>query len=347
MDNCLRTVIKAKTEAKKIYSFLAFFLLFIQQLSAQVTATRSVTLMGSRFDFTIVAKDNITAQQNIDTLIKEIDRIENLISDWRPNTQVSLINRNAGIQAIKVDKELFDLTKKALYFSKITDGAFDISYAAMDKIWKFDGSMKKMPSDEEIKASISKIGYQNIVLDSVNQTIFLRKKEMKISFGSIGKAYAADKGRTLMKKIGTQGGIVNAAGDITTWGNPRDNKTWKIGVNNPFDEEKNITILSVTNAAMTTSGTYEKFVEFNGKRYSHLINPKTGYPSTGLISVTVIGPNAETANGFSTSMMILGKDEGIKLIENFPEYLYILVTDDGQVLKSKNLKVRVKSRLKI
>ncbi len=290
--------------------------------------------MGSRFQITLVDKDSISAEQNIDKAIAEITRIENLISEWRPETQISQVNQNAGIKPIKVDKEVFDLTKKGIYFSKLTDGAFDISIVAMDKIWKFDDSMDELPSEQAIKESVRYVGYQNIILDSTNSTIFLKNPGMKIGFGSIGKGYAADKTRDLMKSMGVKAGIIDASGDISTWGTQPDGKPWAIGINNPFNDHKMAAVLYFKENAVTTSGSYEKYAEIHGKRYSHIMNPKTGYPSTGLTSVTITGPNATMANGFSTSIMVLGEKEGLKLLKQFPEYHYLLITDKGKIIKN-------------
>jgi thiamine biosynthesis lipoprotein len=320
---------------KKLH-FLLFCLLFFSiGAFAQVQETKTVNLMGSVFQITLVDKDSVSAHQNIQKVIVEIERIENLISEWRPETQISQVNQNAGIKPVKVDKEVFEITKKAIYFSKITKGAFDISIVAMDKIWKFDGSMEQLPARKNIRKSIEKVNYKNINLDSINSTIFLSKKGMKIGFGSIGKGYAADKGRQLMQSLGIKGGIINAAGDIATWGTQLNGKPWKIGVNNPFETGETIEVLEFsTNKAVTTSGNYEKYVEFKGKRYSHIINPKTGIPSTGLTSVTIIGENAEMCNGFSTSVMVLGLKKGLKLMKKHPEYNYIILTTEEKVIKN-------------
>ncbi len=284
--------------------------------------------MGSRFDITIVAEDSLSAEQNIDKVISEISRIEDLISEWKPETQISEVNRNAGIQPVKVDKEVFDLTKRALWFSEITDGAFDISIAAMDKIWKFDGSMTEKPSEQQINKSIEKVGYKNIILDSINSTIFLKLPGMKIGFGATGKAYAADKGNELMQGLGVKAGIINASGDMAVWGKQPNGKPWKIGVTDPKDANKIYKTISLKNKAIVTSGNYEKFVMLDGKRYSHIINPKTGWPSSELVSVTVYGPNAEIANGFSTSIMVLGKKEGLRLLRQFPDYKCIIIQNN-------------------
>ncbi|MBZ4042413.1 FAD:protein FMN transferase [Flavobacterium hibisci] len=326
-------------------------LLFILTLSisgnSQVLRKRTTLLMGGRFDISIVAHDSLTAEQNINEVIAEISRIENLISDWKPDSQVSEVNQNAGIKPVKVDQEVFELTQRAIELSKKTNGAFDVSFAALDRVWKFDGSMTEMPSAEAIKKSVEKVGYKNIVLDSVNSTIFLKLKGMKIGFGALGEGYATDKCRSMMIDKGIKAGIINGSGDMSTWGKQPNGEDWKIGITNPFKPEKILAVFPLNNGAVTTSGNYEKYVVFNGKRYSHIINPATGYPATGLCSVTVFGPNAETANGLSTSIMVLGKDEGMLLLQKFPDYSSVMITDNGRIIKSKNFKIsKIDSKLK-
>lgn len=316
--------------------YILILLLFSFYTQAQVSRKRTTVLMGGRFDITLVAKDSLTAEESIDEVISEISRIEFLISDWKPTSQVSEINQNAGIRPVKVDKEVFDLAKRAIHLSQITNGAFDISFAAVDKIWKFDGSMTAMPSEESIKKSIEKIGYKNIILDSINSTVFLKLRGMKIGFGALGEGYATNKCQEIMQTKEIQSGIINATGDMSVWGTQPNGKPWNIGLTNPFRPKDLLAIIALKNTAITTSGSYEKFVVFNGKRYSHIINPVTGYPATGLCSVTILGPNAEIANGFSTSAMVLGKKEATKLLNQFPNYQYLFITDSGKIIKSKN-----------
>ena len=306
---------------------------------SQVLRKKTTLLMGGRFDITVIAKDSLTAVQSIETIITEITRIENLISDWKPASQVSEVNHNAGISPVKVDREVFELTQRAIKLSKLTNGAFDISFAAMDKIWKFDGSMKTMPTKEAISKSVEKVGYKNIILDSVQSTIFLKLKGMKIGFGALGEGYATDRCRDIMLAKGIKSGIVNASGDMTTWGKQSNGKDWNIGITNPFHPDDVFAVVPLNEGAVTTSGSYEKFVILNGKRFSHIINPATGYPATGLCSVTVFGPKAEIANGFSTSLMVMGRKAGIDLINKYPDYSCIMITDGGKIIKSKNFKI--------
>jgi len=295
--------------------------------------------MGSRWDITLVGPDSVSTANHIDTVITEVTRIENLISDWRPETQISQVNRYAGIHPVKVDKEVLELTQRALQLSVLTNGAFDISFASMDRIWKSDGSMLAMPSAEDIKKSVAKVGYRNIIIDTLNSTIFLKLEGMKIGFGALGEGYAADKCREMMLKKGIIAGIINGSGDMNTWGKQPDGKDWTVGLTNPQNKKKLLAVIPLHEGAVVTSGSYEKFVMFNGKRYAHIIDPLTGYPATGLSSVTVFGPSAEKANGFSTSMMVLGKDAALKFIQQFPEYRYILIADNGKVFSSPQLKL--------
>ena len=299
-----------------------------------VMVERQMTLMGSIFNISIVERDSLTANLRIDETVAEISRIENLISEWQPHTQISQVNQNAGIRPVKVDPEVFDLTKRAIYYSELSNGAFDITTAAMDKVWKFDGSMTEKPSEEAIRYSIRNVGFKNIILDSVHSTIYLKNKGMKIGFGSIGKGYAADRGRSVMKQKKVIAGMVNASGDLSTWGHPMNSEHWAIGIKNPFRKHKLAQILKLDHESVATSGNYEKFAEIDNVRYSHIINPKTGMPATGLTSVTVYGPSAEFCNALSTSIMVLGAKDGVILMKKYPAYQYLFMTDSGKIIKS-------------
>lgn len=295
--------------------------------------------MGSRFDITVVANDSNQGNKYIDTAVAEITRIEKLISSWDVNSQTSEINRNAGIKPVKVDSELFDLIQRAIGISVLTDGAFDISYASMDRIWQFDGSMTEMPSEEEITASVSKVGFQNIILDKENNTVFLKLEGMKIGFGAIGKGYAADKAKDLLISKGVPSGIINASGDMNTWGKQPNGSEWKVAITNPMDKNKVFALLPITNGAVVTSGNYEKFVIFNDKRYTHIIDPRTGYPSSGIISVTVFAPKAELADALATSVFVMGKEAGLDRINQLPKIECIIIDDKGNITKSKNIEI--------
>lgn len=321
-----------------------FFLsisLFVSWIGvSQITYKKTASLLGSPFDITIIAKDSVQGNDYSNLAIEEVKRIENLISDWIPTTQISSVNNNAGIQPIKVDAEVYDLVERALKISKLTNGAFDISYASMDKIWKFDGSMKKMPSKEEIKKSVAKVGYQNIILNAKDTTIFLKNKGMKIGLGGIGQGYIADKIKELLKSKGCESGLVNVSGDISTWGKQIDGKPWTIGIINPMNKNKVFATFPLEDTAVETSGSYEKYVTFNGVRYSHIIDPRTGYPASGIVSISVFAKQTEMADALATGIFVMGVEVGLDFVNQVKGLECIIVDDKGEIHTSKNIDLK-------
>lgn len=321
---------------------LVFFVVLLSStyIFSQEIHRRSLMLMGSKFEIAVVTNDTLSTTKYINLAIDEIVRIEKLISSWDANSQTHEINRNAGIKPITVSKELFELIERSIAISILTDGGFDISYASMDKIWKFDGSMKIMPSENEIKNSVSKVGYKNIILDKKNNTVYLKLKGMKIGFGAIGKGYAADKAKSLLISEGIKAGIINASGDMNTWGKQPNGKDWNVAITNPLNKKNAFAVIPITNGAVVTSGNYEKYVTFNGKKYTHIIDPRTGYPSTGIISVSVFAPKAELADALATSIFVMGTEVGINRINQLSKIACIIIDDEGNIHTSKNINIK-------
>ncbi len=220
----------------------------------QIVHKRKLMMLGSPFEVTVVAKDTVAANVYIDMAVAEVRRVENLISDWIPTTQISAINKNAGIRPVKVDDELFGLVERAIKISQVTDGAFDISYASMDKIWKFDGSMKKMPTPEAIKKSVERIGYKKIILDTAAKTIYLKDVGMKLGLGGIGQGYIADRIKDMLLAEGCVSGIVNVSGDINAWGKQPDGNPWTVAIVNPMNKNKVFATFPLEDSAVETSG---------------------------------------------------------------------------------------------
>ena len=322
---------------KKIFYFFIFFTCITAY--GQEPYKQTMGLMGSRFDITVVAKDSLEASYFITLAVNEITRIEKLISSWDKNSETALVNKNAGISPVKVSNELYELIERSIKISKLTDGAFDISYASMDKVWQFNGTMTQMPNAKQIKQSVAKVGYRNIILNKEESTVYLKQEGMKIGFGAIGKGYAADKAKVLLVKKGVVSGIINASGDMNTWGKQPNGEEWKVAITNPMNKNKAFALLPITNGAVVTSGNYEKFVMLNGKRYTHIIDPRTGYPSSGIISVTVFAPKAELADALATSVFVMGKEVGLNRINQLPNIECVIVDDIGEVTTSKNIKI--------
>ena len=316
--------------------------MFLGTLTAfsQITHKKKYALLGSPFEITVVAKDTVEGNFYINSAVNEVKRIENLISDWIPTTQISQVNQNAGIVPIKVNNEVFELVERALKISKLTDGAFDISYASMDKIWKFDGSMKEMPSPEAIKKSVERIGYEKIILDTKNKTIFLKDAGMKLGLGGIGQGYIADKVKEVLQAKGCTAGIVNVSGDINTWGSQIDGKPWTVGIVNPVNKNKVFATFPLIDSAVETSGSYEKYVTFNNIRYSHIIDPRSGYPATGIVSVSVFAKQTEIADALATGVFVLGVEVGLNLINQLKGIECIIVDDKGKIFTSKGIDIK-------
>ncbi|MEL7001486.1 MAG: FAD:protein FMN transferase [Bacteroidota bacterium] len=323
---------------KSGFLFILLFSVTIS-VSAQKVYKQSLILMGSGFEIIVVSEDSAKAHHYIDIAVEEITRIEKMISSWDERSQTSEINRYAGVKPVKVDLELFLLIERAISISKLTDGGFDISYASMDHIWRFDGSMTHEPTSEEVMKSVSKVGYENIEIDKINQTVFLKRKGMKIGFGAIGKGYAADKAKRLLINQGVESGIINASGDMNTWGRQPGGKDWQVAITNPLNKNKAFAFLPVKEGAVVTSGNYEKYVDFKGKRYSHIIDPRTGYPTAGIISVTVFAPKAELADALATSIFVMGTEVGLDRINQLPKVECVIVDDKGNVHTSDNIEI--------
>jgi thiamine biosynthesis lipoprotein len=313
-------------------------LLSLGQLGQKdVTVKKTLKLMGTRFEVTVVAPNEEIGYINIDEAVSEIQRIEKIISSWDENSETSLINKNAGIKPVKVSPELFGLIERSIRISEITDGAFDITYASMDNIWKFDGSMETAPKEEDIRKAVEKIGYQKIVMDPKNQTVFLPEPGMCIGFGAIGKGYAADKAKELMVSKDVKGGIINASGDLTTWGTKVTGEKWLVGIANPLSKDKVFSWLPVIESSVATSGNYEKFITLNGKKYSHIIDPRTGYPTTGINSVSIFAKQAELCDALATAVFIMGRDVGLHMINQMDGVEAVVVDSDNKIHKSSGI----------
>lgn len=294
--------------------------------------------MGNHFEITVVGNDEAWANAQIDSAISEIKRIEKLLTTFDDNSQVNAVNASAGIQPVKVDREVFELVQRSLRISSITDGAFDITYGSLDKrLWNFDRTMTRLPDAATARKGVKLINYRNVLLDETACTIMLKEKGMRMGFGGIGKGYAADMAKALLVKQGVTSGIVNASGDLTAWGKDASGVEWKVGIAHPDQAAEPFSFLPISNMAIATSGNYEKYVIIDGKKYSHTINPKTGLPVTGIKSVTIIAPNAELADAMTTPVMIMGISAGIGMINQIPGLACIAIDDQNNIFSSRNI----------
>ena len=295
-------------------------------------------LMGNHFEISVVASDEAWAHNMIAKAVDEIKRIEKLLTTYDENSETNRINRAAGISPVKVCEETFRLIQRSLRISQITQGAFDISYGSVDKsLWNFDVEMTSLPDAKTAKRMVRLINYRNIILDENEMTVFLKEKGMRIGFGGIGKGYAAEMAKRVLKGSGVKSGIVNASGDLTAWGYQPDGQPWTIGIVNPNFAGKIFSYMNVTDVAVATSGNYEKFVLIDGVKYSHTIDPHTGLPVRGIKSVTIISPNAEIADAMATPVTIMGIKAGLDMINQIKDIEAIVIDDNDVIYTTKNL----------
>jgi FAD:protein FMN transferase len=301
---------------------------------------RALKLMGNRFELTVVGEDPAWAHEHIDAAVEEISRIERLLTTYDESSETGQINRYAGLTSVTVSAETLQLIERSIRISRITQGAFDITYGSVDKrLWNFDPAMTSLPDAETAKRMVRLIDYRNILLDRDQGTVFLKNAGMRIGFGGIGKGYAADRARQLLKARGVTSGIINASGDLAVWGCQPDGRPWTIGVVHPDASDQPFSYMQLNNMAVATSGNYEKYAIIDGKKYSHTIDPRSGLPVTGIKSVTIITPYAEIADAMATPVMVMGIEAGLDMINQMKDIECILIDDDNKIYTSANIKL--------
>ncbi len=294
--------------------------------------------MGNRFELSVVSENEEWANEKIDAGIDEIKRIEKLLTTFSDDSETNQVNKNAGIMPVTVSRETFNLIQRSVRISELTQGAFDITYGSIDKrLWNFDQNMTSLPDKATAKKMVRLINFRNIVLDGEKCTVFLREEGMRIGFGGIGKGYAAERAKQVMKGQGVESGVVNASGDLNAWGIQPNGNKWTVGIANPDSSHEVFSYMTISDLAVATSGNYEKFIMIDGKKYSHTINPLTGLPVTGIKSVTIITTNAEIADAMATPVMIMGINTGLDLINQMKNIEAVIIDDDNRLYTSNNI----------
>jgi thiamine biosynthesis lipoprotein len=297
---------------------------------------RSAILMGSAFHITLIASRDRGAKL-LDDCINEIISIEAWLSSWKKGSLTSKINDNAGKMEVPVDEEYYQLVMRCNKISELTQGAFDISFQGVNKLYTFDRREHKLPAKHEVNRIISAIGYEKINLEETNY-IGLEDSLMRIGFGAIGKGYAAERVKKLMLAKGVNSGVINASGDLTTWGRRINGKPWNVGIPNPENKDEIVLWLPLEEKAIATSGDYEKYFTEDGVRYSHIINPVTGFPVIGSRSVSVISESAELSDAMATAVAVLGLEVGLNLINQLSGVECVFIDNSGKLHLSDGLK---------
>jgi len=298
---------------------------------------KSTVLMDTIVSITVVSTSRDRAEKAINEAFRELKRLEDIMNFYSEESEVSRINRNAGIRPVKVSMDMIDIIEKAIYVSRLTDGAFDITTGPLTRLWDFQNktptvtdATKKVPEPSEIRKALRLVNYRDIVINQKDSTVFLKRKGMLIDLGGIAKGYGADRAMEILKKNGINSCLVAIAGDIKVSGRKPDGSPWVIGIRHPRAEKGSddiFTSLPLTDAAISTSGDYERFFIKDGKRYHHIINPFTGYPSESTGGVSVITEKGYLSDSLATAVFVLGPEKGMELLKRLG-YKGIFITGD-------------------
>lgn len=297
--------------------------------------------MGSVFSLGIVTGSEEQAVQLLDLGIAEIRRIEDLLSEFKPDTETSLINSSAPDTPVMVSAECFNIIRRSVDISKLTRGDFDITVGPLKRLYRFKNADFVMPAAQEISQALPKIGYTKLRIDDAHQTVCFTVAGMQISFAAIGKGYAADRVKALWNSAGVRSGYINASGDLCAFGSKPDGLPWNVGIANPDRPAEILFYIPLKDASVATSGDYEQHFIYEGKRYSHNIDPHSGLPLSGIKSVSVFSPAAELSDALATAVYVKGVQQGLDFINQLPHTHCIIIDAENTVHTSGNLNLGI------
>lgn len=308
-------------------------LFFSAPTSAQ-WLSRDEAIMGTAIRVELWADDKLAGEAAIDAVMQEMHRIDREMSPFKPDSELSKINREAAQHPVAISAEMFDILTRSIEFSKISGGAFDITFSSVGYMYDYRRHIK--PTEAQIKKALPGINYRHILLDAQKRTVKFSQPGVRIDLGGIGKGYAVDNCIALLKQRGIAHALVTAGGDSRVIGD-KDGHPWMVGIRDPRRKDNVVAVIPLINSAISTSGDYERFFEANGVRYHHIINPKTGHSASGVHSATVIGPDATTTDGLSKPVFILGPEKGLALINSIPGVDAVIIDADGKMFYSSGL----------
>jgi thiamine biosynthesis lipoprotein len=340
-----------------------YSLLFLAGCANKDNIYRESRIMMDTFcTITVVSPSKEKARVAIDAGFAEIKRLENLLNYFSPESEIAAVNKAAGRTPVKVSRETLEIIKKAVEIANLTNGAFDPAVGSVMKLWGFSSqtSESSVPSEDKIKRTLRLVDYKKIKINTSASEIFLEEQGMELDLGGIAKGYAADRAIEVIKAKDIKAALVAIAGDIKGFGLKPDMQPWKVGIQNPrpednlpesphtplgkrgvgVDFEDIFASLLLKDKAISTSGDYQRFFINDGKRYHHIIDPKTGYPASGVMSVSVVAPEGYMADGISTGVFVLGPEDGIKFLESMG-LDGVIVNANKKIFLTKNLKGKI------
>ena len=299
--------------------------------------------MGSELRLTAATADEAAAQAAFDAVFREFDRLDALLSVWRPGSDALRINASAGDRPVPVSDEARAVLHAARQISDWTKGKFDVTFGPLAEVWKFDAQDQDntIPDEGQVRSRLALVDYRRIEIDDRAGTVFLARKGMRVHLGGIGKGYAVERAAGILRQAGVRDFMIQAGGDLYVGGR-KGGKPWRLGVADPRGPAGRIfAALDLSDGTFSTSGDYSRFFMRDGVRYHHLIDPATGQPARGCRSVTIVADSPLQADGLSTGVFILGPAEGMALIERLPQVEGVIVTATNEVMVSSGLKDRL------
>jgi thiamine biosynthesis lipoprotein len=297
--------------------------------------------MGSELRLSAWTADENLARAAFDAVFAEFERLEALMSTWRPASDVVRINAAAGVEAVPVAADVRDVLRRARQISDWTDGTFDVTFGALTDVWKFDQDQDdSIPAPETIRARLPLIDYRQIEIDDRAGTVFLKRRGMRIHLGGIGKGYAVEHAVQMLRKAGLRDFMIQAGGDLYVGGH-KDGRLWRLGINDPRGPEgHSFATIDLSDSTLSTSGDYARFFMKDGVRYHHILDPATGQPARLCRSVTIVSGSPVLADAIAKGVFILGAEKGMALVERIPKLDAVIVTAKNEVLVSSGLKER-------
>jgi thiamine biosynthesis lipoprotein len=335
---------------RKLIPAMAFILLVTicsgctdQSLQVQ-EYTRENFVMDTLISIKVYSSDAELGRKALDEAFAEFTRIGNLTDRFAvknpANPEISdvyRINQNAGLKPVPVSEDTLVMLKRSNYFAGLSDGAFDVTVGPLMDLWGFGQGQYNVPVDKELKSKLALVGYDAIVVDQAERTVFLPVKGMKIDLGGIAKGYATDMAAQKLRQIGIESAIINAGGNVYALGTKPDGSPWLTGIQDPRNANEIIAVIQAKDMAVVTSGDYQRYFIRDGVRYHHILHPLTGEPAQGVISTTVTAPSATDADVLSTTLFVLGPQAGVEFISHFPHTNAVFIDNQREITLSPEM----------
>jgi thiamine biosynthesis lipoprotein len=302
---------------------------------------RTEFLMNTVVETVIYIADAKTGQQALADASSAAVRLEAILDRHRAGSELTAINALAGKEPVSVSADTFTNISLALEVGRLSSGAFDLTVAPLLELWGFGTGNAVVPSEQELAKVLPLVDYRKVRLTDEGTQVFLENEGMKLDLGGIAKGFVVDRAVEVLRAAGVSSGTVDAGGDIRVIGSKPDGSPWRIGIRHPRERRELVAIVELRDKAIVTSGDYERFFNVGEQRYHHLLVPQTGMPARGVTSVTIVAPDAFTADAYSTAVFVMGRERGMALVESLPELEAIIITEDGQIHLSAGLEGQV------